>query len=79
MVWRTAATYKQTATASGGFEVLAGDREKLPSQVHIDMMFHAQCSATGEDHADAQTDNTSLVDGNDSDDIDAPFDNATDS
>ena len=47
--------------------------------MHIDMMFHAQCSATGEDHADAQTDNTSLVDGNDSDDIDAPFDNATDS
>ena len=42
-------------------------------------MFSAQRSTTGEDDASAQTDNTSLVDGNVSDDTDAPFDDTTDS
>ena len=41
-------------------------------------MFHAQRSATGEDDASAQTDNTSLADGNDSDDTGAPFDDTID-
>ena len=41
-------------------------------------MFHAQRSATGEDSASAEKDDTGLVDGNVSDDTDAPFDDATD-
>ena len=54
-----------------------GQGKDSPSQGCIDTMFHAQRSTTGEVDAGAQTDNTSLVDGNDSDDCDAPFDDAT--
>ena len=69
----------QTATGSDGLEGSAGDRgKKSPSQGRIDTTFNAQRSTTGEDDASAQTGNTSLVDGNDSDDSDAPFDDATD-
>ena len=48
------------------------------SQERIDTMFHAQRSTTGGDDASAQTDITSLADGNDSDDSDTPFDDTTD-
>ena len=73
----------QTGTASGGFEVSARGQGKnththTPSPGRIDTLFHAQRSTTEEDAASAQTDNTSPVDGNDSEDSDAPFDDATD-
>ena len=55
-----------------------GQGKDRPSQGGIGTVFSAQRSTTGEDDASAQTGNTSLVDGNDSDDSDAPFDDATD-
>ena len=69
----------QTATASDGLEGSAGDREKNPLlRGVLTQRLMLSVPPPREDDASAQTGNTSLVDGNDSDDSDAPFDDATD-